>query len=526
MNEALTKFIDKIAYSYFGTVKAVPKKVVLVIDGISIKKESLWQHMQKDVPFLKEANFYNTFRNAINLANESECGDHFNTTLWDLAIKANKANKVKGLDAPHIATSILGEQINVSNYIPVIDVETFEKSVLNKLTGYKSNLSSQWYESQFKGDDLTMQPYVNKIQVYDPSDLEPNKVVPYDNDSGDTVVRLNDYVPPKWRLEPVDPDAELPLEVSIIMEHLFPDPKALKYVWDWIHTAVFSRCETYLVLNSSKGIGKGVLAKMIEALIGRKHFVEAQRSFLDSQFNGLLKNKQFVYLDELEIKDKARVDKLKSYINQQQNIEEKHKEANKTVRVHASFLITNNAEGDMYIEDDDRRFSVVDATTKKLEEVMPNKQVQQFINIKLQDPEYVLQLGSWLTRRGVSEYHNAFSIYRGEKFEALVTTSMSYWKRFLVDLCEKRIQGELKDEFEYKPEGWSLKELGRLFKREHPELSMKGRTGVMDFLRNTRIKGKRIAKMVHIKSDWVLIPLLEEEDEDGDEIIEDTLGGL
>lgn len=330
--------------------------------------------------------------------------------------------KVKGMELPEV-----GE---LPNYMPFINAKTSDRFIVNPYTKEVSEISySAWLSTQPSGIRGILEEQLKlALCEYDPYNLETLVPKEFENT---TILKVNTYLPPKWRVkEPID--TECPPIIKRLLIHLFPDKDDRTYVLDWVYHALVLRNETYLVLNGPKGAGKGIFATLLKALVGHKHFAEAPESMLEFQFNAVLDKKRVLFMDEFEV-DKAKHNKLKRFINKFQNIEKKGIDADTSQETFNSFVIANNDENDMYLEHDDRRFSVPMITDKPLTEVMSYDEITEF-NKYLEDEnsDLIYQFGYFIFNRRNKRY-DAFSPYKSKKFYSLVYVSLKLWQKFLVD---------------------------------------------------------------------------------------------
>lgn len=127
-------------------------------------------------------------------------------------------------------------------------------------------------------------------------------------------------MPPYWKkLEPPE-NVKLPEIVKKYLAHLFPDKESREFVFDWIYTAMTSRNQTYLVLNSNMGTGKNTLVELIKNLVGASNTFSFSVEYFDSRFNSEIAEKRLVFLDEVPINERTK-DKLKYMINDVISIE-------------------------------------------------------------------------------------------------------------------------------------------------------------------------------------------------------------
>ncbi len=320
----------------------------------------------------------------------------------------------------------------VEKFRPLRDWETGEEFLINVETMYITDLNvSTWRGALTKTmEGMFAQVPIAEI-VYDPYNI---KAMDISEREGVKIRRVNTYTPPAWRFHPDPRNTTIPILFDRVLNHLFT--KDMKeYILDWMHFALVSRNETYLVLNGSKGIGKGVFCSICTCVLGKKHFAKADRNFLNSPFDSILKDNRLIFLDECKT-TKENHTVLKDMINVLQNVHKKHHDANKTIKTYNSFIINNNDITDMYIEHDDRRFSVADFKTgKDLDTEFVNDLGTLLKEIDKDDSPTIRQMGYFLLRRKPN--HPLNHPYKGDRFWEVVRSSLSEWKKFLLDKAEE-----------------------------------------------------------------------------------------
>jgi hypothetical protein len=354
--------------------------------------------------------------------NKSRINTLFESTLAQLFkdFRSSKASE-KGFEAPKDYQGIVCHQ---SGDIHLIDPDT--ESVAEVTYSAYSQILTPEAKTSFK-DSLM----IGKV-VYDPYDVVPITDVVLD---GRNALRLNLYTPPLWRTREFTPSCPEPIKK--LLQHLFPVADHRSYVLDWMYRTILSRNECYLVLNGAKGVGKGVFMALMRAISGQHNYSEAPDSLLDSQFNSVLDRKRVIALDEFRV-DKEKHTKLKRYANKFQNIEKKGIDADKLIETFNSFIIANNDETDMYIEFDDRRFSVPELTQLRLEETLTTEEIDALMEeFEDAESEIVGSFGHWLlNRKERSPYGNSEAL-KSDKFYRLVYVSLAQWQKWLVDEIAK-----------------------------------------------------------------------------------------
>lgn len=257
---------------------------------------------------------------------------------------------------------------------------------------------------------------------------------------------LNTYKKPSWQfareLAPGEVSAFAPPQIfKEFMVHLFPDLECRRYVLDWLHFALTDRCETYLVLNGAKGIGKNLFSEnFCKPLMGSHNHKIAQPSALESNFNALLKDTRMIVFDEFRVDTPEKVNKLKRYVNEEQMIENKGKDVGETVKTYNSFIISNNDMSDMKIAWDDRRFSVMDLTKIKLLDAWDSAKIDELLEC-FKDTEAMRNIGYWLMYRKPT--YNKFKAYQKRHFYDLCYSSFSEWQKCLIDIAMSKSVHEI-----------------------------------------------------------------------------------
>jgi hypothetical protein len=374
------------------------------------------------------------------------------------------------------------KDFSYDNFIPFISVEDVTKKMFyNKLTGDIFDLDYKTYE-------LTVDKDVRRIPiraVIDFNPYRPEQIYKAESKYGQECTHINLFKKPEWQFARELSEAEkklipqLPSVIDRFMSHLFPDHDCRNYVYDWLHHALTKRCETYLVLNGAKGIGKGIFTDHIcKALIGKDNHKLAPPSGLDSNFNALLENCRMIIFDEFKIDEDEKINKLKRYINKDQMIEHKGQDVKKTIQTYNSFIISSNSLSDIRIAWDDRRFSVVDIATSKLDEAWTSKEINELIDmINEDDSDLMRQFGYWLLYRNTKE--NEFGVYKGSHFYKLCYSSLPEWSKVIIDEVTTGLYDSLDDV-----------SLRMAYKDRNPMGKFPQVHRVEDFLKNYKHDGK------------------------------------
>lgn len=372
--------------------------------------------------------------------------------------------------------NLLGTDIpSLAHLVPCVDLSNANKKMLlNTVTNRPSNIDVETYRLVHN-----LKPeFIPVILDFDPYDITPLKTIAWE---GLNVTRVNLYLKPDWQKGNLDKTTNVKLSCPAIIQkfltHLVPSVECRDFLLDWMHFSLVSRCETYLVLNGAKGIGKNILAEhLMKPLIGKDYFTIAPESALESNFNSYLSGKRLVLLDEVKADLPPKVAKLKRYINEYQNVEFKGVDATKDSKTFNSFILSNNDETDVRLSWDDRRFSVIDLTRTKLEDAWDRSDIQDLVRI---DDEVFSQFAHWIFYRTPKVMVDEFSVWKGSHFYRLCYSSLPEWSKALIDLILSR---------QYL--SYTMSDLKRVYRARNSGGSIPRIQKIADFLENYRHDGK------------------------------------
>lgn len=363
-------------------------------------------------------------------------------------------------------------------YIPLIALDSHKKVLLFNMEENQVDYDLAYESYKMLPKALQKDPIFGVIQ-FDPYNPEKKRPIEY---KGQKVWKINTYNCPEWQydrtlsLEERKTFSSPPDIIKRFMDTLFPSQESREFVLDWLHFALTKRCETYLVLNGAKGIGKGIFTDYLcKQLIGPKNWNQAAPGALESNFNAMLVGKRMIVFDEMPINDTEKIAKLKKYINKDQAIEFKGEDVGDTIETYNSFVISSNNLTDIRIDWDDRRFSVMDISEKKLNEQWMEGDINLLIE-SLEDIEIIRQFGYWLMYR--KPKGNEFSVFKGEHFWKLCYTSLPEWSKTIIDECMKGIYEEIDRET-----------LVMALRDRNAKLTFPQNIKVEDFIRNYKHKG-------------------------------------
>ncbi len=242
----------------------------------------------------------------------------------------------------------------------------------------------------------------------------------------------NSYIPPAWQHDnfffgkelPVAP-AKLPEVYDSFFTHLTDDNSESKsYLIDWLATAMQARNYTMLTALGEPGVGKGVLGEIMERLFGEHNFVRTRDEIFKNKFNGQLKNKALVYIDEVALKSMEDHNRLKDIINDKIEVERKGQDAS-YIKNYASYYVSSNQLDAVKPESGDRRFSIIQLTDRKLLETPLIRRLDE-----MRAPENVSALALYLRAHKVER--DMLKPFVSERSADVKEAGLTDWEAFVV----------------------------------------------------------------------------------------------
>lgn len=255
----------------------------------------------------------------------------------------------------------------------------------------------------------------------------------FTNDDGHPAFNL--YEPPSWLFEHFHNRAQIPQSaIPTIYQELFShlmDQPSYEYLLDWIANGLRRKNQTYLCAIAAPGTGKNTLASIIAAVFGTKNQVNVPDQVLKTHFNAALKDRQFIFIDEIFIKEGEQTDRLKGLVNNTITIEEKGKDT-QNVKNYASVFLASNKYDGIRLESGDRRFSVVNFTDVPL-----HKNDKLFALVEMGEhlrADYINQLGQYLWHRKVT--HSMYKPFISVKTAQIIEANLKGWERIILRVAK------------------------------------------------------------------------------------------
>lgn len=376
-------------------------------------------------------------------------------------------NRIKAQN-PNFAsngTYDMTSKIAYTDYIQLRDMRSGIKIMWDTTTDKYADLDPSVWEAQIPKltPEIKEARFLPVLLKYNPRSTTNKRKVEY---GSSLVYEVNTYVRPSWM--DVSEFKDKPNELFFkLLSHLFPNKECQKYVVYWIYTAMKHRNQTYLLLNSGMGTGKGTLAQLIENLIGADNTFKTSEEFFDTRFNGELYQKRLVFFDEVPINSHTRT-KLKYYANDRIHIEQKGQEP-RYMDNFASFVIASNHDHNAQLMSNDRRFSVPEITDARLD-VDTATSFHKLIKNKGE----LAAIGNWILIQGEkmdkAEEFSPFLAYKTKKFHKLCINALSDWQTWTIRMLQNpdKLPDDLKEQLlEDEHKRIPLKEFQKQFKREN-----------------------------------------------------------
>lgn len=259
------------------------------------------------------------------------------------------------------------------------------------------------------------------------------------DDSG-PIATYNSYRPPAWRykhffgqetLRQVEHPPELFMR---FFRHLCAnDTGSIEFLLDWLAISLQARNMTYLCTIGDEGIGKGLLGQIISRLHGAENSVTIKFDSIVKQFNALVADKTFIYLDEVNNVKSTQLDMLKRLNDSNMEVERKYQEAESNVN-YSNLYLSSNHLNSLPIGPKDRRMSIIMLTETRFEQAGFTKDE---ISTLLTDDNMLTDLACYLFYRKYNSSNISFAYKSQRALEMLDSTILDWQRSYLDEFCKK-----------------------------------------------------------------------------------------
>lgn len=258
--------------------------------------------------------------------------------------------------------------------------------------------------------------------------------------NGDEV--FNSYKAPKWLENKLRFGTLLPIVATVppiyekFLKHLVNgDIESYEYVLDWMAISLQSRNLAFLTTIGSAGIGKGFLARIIDALHGFDNSVAVEFNSIQSNFNSATADKTFVYYNEanrMSEKDKA---KMKMQNEEKVRNEQKGVDAELVTNYSNVYISSNNLDA-MQLDSDDRRFSIINLTTTRLQDALTQDEIDLLAPKEGQEFQHLNEFAHYLVQRQPNPKY-AIESFKSEQTKRIKDAAAYDWEKFVItDFCK------------------------------------------------------------------------------------------
>tara|TARA_Y100000004_G_scaffold44740_1_gene49133 strand:- start:151 stop:1470 length:1320 start_codon:yes stop_codon:yes gene_type:complete len=323
--------------------------------------------------------------------------------------------------------------------------------------------------------------------VYDPFKRE--KIF----ENGDLITYFNTYEPPKWMVDEYGQYLEYVEKVDIIpkryekfFKHLTDNKKSeYDYILKWLANAIQNRNFCVLSAIGAPGIGKGVLGEIMVGLVGSSNFCKTDNRLIRKDFNSQFKDKRLVFCDEINIKKTDHMNKFKDLINQRIEIEGKGENAINSENFASIYIASNNMDS-LFVPENDRRFSIIELTSKRLDAVFNSQEIDELIS-----EENVNKLAAYLYHLEINQ-DEMLKVHRSSRTEEIRRSSLSDAQEwFIEDYAVDKAGQEI--EVAIVQDAFREKEYKAPSRREFERLEE--RFGTIFSVKHRLCSGKRVRKI-------------------------------
>ena len=299
---------------------------------------------------------------------------------------------------------------------------------------------------QILRETLSSKFYQKKLQLCSVEYLPFRNEVILTSDRGFPI--LNKYNKPAWKKSALG-DCEMPEVYESFFDHLFGDyPSSREYVLNWIAYSLKGKNIPVLAMvGTNRGVGKNVMGNLLMALHGKDNYSICKQALLNKEFNMQVANKTLVHLDEVSVTNDKELESIKAYTNKTISIEGKGVESATRPFFGNLFLTNNKLECLSSVNsEDDRQFSVVEVTEKKLSipKFMKYKPSEFGIDWMWEDAELIEQLGCHLWNRDLSKYDFVTNFKSPHYHNVIKQSQFEYVRLLLEDIRFKHLNCAVK----------------------------------------------------------------------------------
>ena len=223
-----------------------------------------------------------------------------------------------------------------------------------------------------------------------------------------------------------------------LLKRLIPDIQERRYVLIWLAALIQNPAQKFnvalVIWSRQQGTGKSLLVETVGNLFDDRHFEVVGQEVFNDGFTDWQAHKVMVVCDEVSSTDKRAVaDRIKGWITSSKNsINAKHAPKFKQPNLIKYVFLSNHADA-VYLDETDRRFFVVEATSDRL----PKDDSVNFV--KWRDTVGYAALLHYLQNLNVKDFNPTAPAPLSSSKEAMVEDNKSDLERWLDGILEQQI---------------------------------------------------------------------------------------
>lgn len=280
---------------------------------------------------------------------------------------------------------------------------------------------------------------LNDIKVNSPmirTTFDPNLESGLIKSTDDELVhQYNLYEAPAWEyLEATgEPD---PLVIKFY-DHLIPDSNQRKIFFSEINHIITSRLQiAQLLFSKVKGTGKNTYVNHMKHLVGPHNYFPLESGFLSNNFSGEIRHRRLLFIDEARLTNEKDKDKFKSLLNDEIPTQAKFQETTKS-KNYASFILAVNHSHSIWVEPNDRRFSIYDVTETKLEKSFTKQEIKTLVHKLFTDAQEQKNFHDWILREMDKEHTNNDYFLKSKKASEIIRQTARDPYKHIMDALER-----------------------------------------------------------------------------------------
>ena len=223
-----------------------------------------------------------------------------------------------------------------------------------------------------------------------------------------------------------------------LLKRLIPDIQERRYVLSWLAALIQLPAQKFnvalVIWSRQQGTGKSLLVETVGNLFDDRHFEVVGQEVFNDGFTDWQAHKVMVVCDEVSSTDKRAVaDRIKGWITSSKNsINAKHAPKFKQPNLIKYVFLSNHADA-VYLDETDRRFFVVEATSDRL----PKDDSANFV--KWRDAGGYSALLHYLQNLKIKDFNPTAPAPLSSSKEEMVEDNKSDLERWIDGVLEQQI---------------------------------------------------------------------------------------